>query len=69
MAANDKISEDINKRTNKIAADNKHPTANWAIGYMYYTGKIGSLSKYDQLLSFKYFNKARKERRPWRRNI
>lgn len=44
----------------KIAADNKHPTANWAIGYMYYTGKIGSLSKYDQLLSFKYFNKARK---------
>ena len=23
MAANDKISEDINKRTNKIAADNK----------------------------------------------
>lgn len=44
----------------KIAADNKHPTANWAIGYMYYTGKIGSSSKHDKYLSFKYFNKARK---------
>lgn len=44
----------------KIAADNKHPTANWAIGYMYYTGKIGCKSKHDKLLSFKYFNKARK---------
>lgn len=44
----------------KIAADNKHPTANWAIGYMYYTGKIGTKSKHDQYLSFKYFNKARK---------
>ena len=44
----------------KIAADNKHPTANWAIGYMYYTGKIGSLSRHDKYLSFKYFNKARK---------
>lgn len=44
----------------RIAADNKHPTANWAIGYMYYTGKIGSNTKHDKYLSLKYLNKARK---------
>lgn len=44
----------------KIAADNKHPTANWAIGYMYYSGIIGNKSRHDQYLCLKYFNKARK---------
>lgn len=42
------------------AAKYNHPVANWAIGYLYYTGHIGSRSKRDLLLAFKYFNKSRK---------
>lgn len=44
----------------KIAAQNNHPVANWAIGYLYYKGYIGSKSKSDLCTAFKYFNKARK---------
>ena len=44
----------------KIAAENNHPVANWAIGYLYYNGHIGNKSKRDLYLAFKYFNKARK---------
>ena len=44
----------------KIAASNNHPVANWAIGYLYYKGYIGSNSKHDMYIAFKYFNKARK---------
>lgn len=44
----------------KTAAINNHPVANWAIGYMYYEGYIGTKSKHDLYLAFKYFNKARK---------
>ncbi len=44
----------------KVSAKNNHPTANWAIGYLYYEGHIGSKSKKDMALAFKYFNKARK---------
>ena len=44
----------------KIAAENNHPVANWAIGYLYYEGYIGNKSKRDLYLAFKYFNKARK---------
>ncbi len=44
----------------KIAAKANHPTANWAIGYLYYEGHIGNKSKHDMYLAFKYFNKARK---------
>ena len=46
----------------KIAAEHDHPVANWAIGYLYYEGYIGSKSKRDLYLAFKYFNKARKLR-------
>lgn len=44
----------------KIAASNNHPVANWAIGYLYYKGYVGSNSKHDMYNAFKYFNKARK---------
>ena len=44
----------------KIAAEHNHPVANWAIGYLYYSGYIGNNSKRDLYLAFKYFNKARK---------
>ena len=44
----------------KIAADNNHPVANWAIGYLYYKGHIGNKTKKDLYYAFKYFNKARK---------
>lgn len=44
----------------KIAAENNHPVANWAIGYLYYKGHIGNKSKRDLYLSLKYFNKAKK---------
>ena len=44
----------------KIAAQNNHPVANWAIGYLYYEGFIGKKSKHDLYLAFKYFNKSRK---------
>lgn len=44
----------------KIAAKNNHPVANWAIGYLYYQGHIGTKSKRDMYLSLKYFNKAKR---------
>lgn len=44
----------------KIAAENNHPVANWAIGYLYYKGHIGNRSKRDLFLSLKYFNKAKR---------
>jgi len=44
----------------KIAAQNNHPVANWAIGYLYYKGHIGNNSKQDQYFALKYFNKAKK---------
>lgn len=46
----------------KIAAEHNHPVANWAIGYLYYEGHIGSRSKRDLYLAFKYFNRARKSK-------
>lgn len=44
----------------KVAANANHPTANWAIGYLYYQGHLGNKSKKDMYLALKYFNKARK---------
>ena len=44
----------------QVAAKSNHPTANWAIGYLYYEGHIGTKSKHDMYLALKYFNKARK---------
>lgn len=44
----------------KISAEYNHPVANWAIGYLYYKGHIGTKSKRDLFLAFQYFNKARK---------
>ena len=44
----------------QVAAKANHPTANWAIGYLYYEGHIGTKSKHDMYLALKYFNKARK---------
>ena len=44
----------------KIAAKNNHPVANWAIGYLYYNGHIGTKSKKDLYLAIKYFNKAKR---------
>ncbi len=51
---------DIAYKYYKIAAQNNHPVATWAIGFLYYKGYIGNLSKYDLYLAFKYFNRARK---------
>ena len=44
----------------KIAAQNNHPVANWAIGYLYYNGHIGNKTKRDLYLALKYFNKAKR---------
>lgn len=44
----------------KIAANNNHPVANWAIGYLYYKGYIGNKSKHDMYNAIKYFNKSKK---------
>ena len=44
----------------KIAAENNHPVANWAIGYLYYQGHIGNKSKRDLYLALKYFNRAKR---------
>ena len=43
----------------KIAADQSHPAANWAIGHMYYNGYIGSQTQDDFNLALEYFNKAK----------
>lgn len=43
----------------KIAASHNHPVANWAIGFLYYNGYIGTRSKRDLYFAFKYFNKSR----------
>ena len=44
----------------EVAAQNNHPVANWAIGYLYYNGYIGSKNKRDLYLAIKYFNKAKR---------
>ncbi len=44
----------------KISAQNNHPVANWAIGYLYYKGHIGNRTKEDLYLALKYFNKAKR---------
>lgn len=44
----------------QIAAQNNHPVANWAIGYLYYKGNVGSKTKHDLFLALKYFNKAKR---------
>lgn len=44
----------------KLSADKCHPVADWAIGYLYYEGYIGTKSKHDLYLAFKHFNKSRK---------
>ena len=44
----------------KIAAENNHPVANWAIGYLYYEGYIGNKSKHDLYLALKFFNKSKR---------
>lgn len=43
----------------KIAANQSHPAANWAIGHMYYNGYIGNKSNEELLLAFDYFSKAK----------
>ena len=43
----------------KIAADQNHPAANWAIGHMYYNGYIGNSTQADFKLALEYFNKAK----------
>ena len=43
----------------KIAADQKHANANWAVGYMYLKGLVGNATKHDKYLALKYINKAR----------
>ena len=43
----------------KIASDNNHPVASWAIGYLYYKGYIGSKSEEDLINAYKYFIKAK----------
>lgn len=42
----------------KIAADLNHPSANWAIGFMYYNGYIGEKNKLDLQKAVEYFKKA-----------
>lgn len=42
----------------KIASDNNHPVALWAIGYLYYMGYIGSKSNEDLKIAFDYFVKS-----------
>ena len=44
----------------EVAAKNNHPVANWAIGYLYYNGYIGSKSKRDLYFAIKYFNKSKR---------
>ena len=48
----------------KIAADNNHPVANWAIGYLYYNGYIGNLDNDNLKLAVKYFEKAIEQKCP-----
>ena len=51
---------DIAYKYYEVAAKNNHPVANWAIGYLYYNGYIGSKTKRDLYLAIKYFNKAKR---------
>ena len=43
----------------KIAAEQNHPAANWAIGHMYYNGYIGNKTQDDFKLAMEYFEKAK----------
>ena len=43
----------------KIASDNNHPVALWAIGYLYYNGYIGSKSNDDLIKAYEYFLKSK----------
>jgi len=42
----------------KIASDNNHPVAHWAIGYLFYKGYIGSKSDEDLKKAYNYFLKS-----------
>ena len=42
----------------KIASDNNHPVALWAIGYLLYNGYIGNKSDEDLLKAYDYFIKS-----------
>lgn len=42
----------------KIASDNNHPVASWAIGFLYYNGYIGSRRPEELKLAYDYFSKA-----------
>lgn len=48
----------------KIASKNNHPVANWAIGFLYYSGYIGKKSDEDLELAYKYFEKAIEQKCP-----
>ncbi len=43
----------------KIASDNNHPVAHWAIGYLYYNGYIGNKTNEELKLAYDYFIKSR----------
>lgn len=43
----------------KIAAEQNHPAALWAIGFMYYNGYIGNKTDNDYTLAYSYFKKAK----------
>lgn len=43
----------------KIAAEQNHPAANWAIGHMYYNGYIGNCTQNDFKMALDYFYKAK----------
>lgn len=42
----------------KVASDNNHPVAHWAIGYLYYNGYIGNKTEDDMKLAYDYFIKS-----------
>jgi len=42
----------------KIASDNNHPVAHWAIGYLFYKGYIGNKSNDDLENAYNYFLKS-----------
>lgn len=43
----------------KIASDNNHPVALWAIGYLFYNGYIGTQSNDDLIKAYEYFLKSK----------
>lgn len=44
----------------KIASDNNHPIALWAIGYLFYNGYIGTKSDDDLVKAYEYFLESKK---------